>query len=290
MIASLCFLWFTRNSNRAFSIRILAALTAIAGRRAAGVPDGSQAAETVKVRHAVCASRNLIEMLAGGGRAAETCNCPLSGRCCATSLSVFVFARRIGKLLGGGLGWRSHDAGRVIRPGQREGGLASGGGWAPSSGAIGLLWPVLNFVPTRGRRLSRVLWWEISEKTKDYANTQMDTAIEKFSVEFINECYVGSDGGRKNELRTGVRISLNMIANRIDRGFNFEVRIEPPKAASADGEVNKAVQAIQAASVNMQYMKLEGPPILALPEKTDSAAEKEMKEKRRPGTKKGEAK
>jgi len=61
-----------------------------------------------------------------------------------------------------------------------------------------------------------------------------------------------------------VKISLNKIANRTDRGFNFEVRIEPPKPLPQDAkeatEVKQAVQTIQVASANMQYIKLEGPP------------------------------
>ena len=71
-----------------------------------------------------------------------------------------------------------------------------------------------------------------------------------------------------------MKISLNKIANRIDRGFNFEVRIEPPdkplENAKQEKELQKAVGTIQGASENMQYMKLEGPPILALPEKVES--------------------
>jgi hypothetical protein len=118
---------------------------------------------------------------------------------------------------------------------------------------------------------------EISEKTKEHANRRMEAEIEKFTVEIMKE-YKVKDDGRKNELRTAVKISLDMIANRIDRGFNFEVRIEPPETLEeeepeADGKVRKAVETIQAAAVNMQYMKLEGPPILALPEKIDEDAD-----------------
>ncbi len=135
---------------------------------------------------------------------------------------------------------------------------------------------------------------EISSKTKEHANTLMQEAIDKFSVQIVSE-YTGADDGRKNELTTAVRISLDMVANRIDRGFNFEVRIEPPKVldktAPADQEVNKAVQAIQAAAANMQYMKLEGPPILQLPEEGESAesqnkAEGEGRHKKKSSSKK----
>jgi hypothetical protein len=137
---------------------------------------------------------------------------------------------------------------------------------------------------------------EISEKTQAYANTQMETEINKFTVEIVNEYHVGKDDGRKHELTNAVRISLNMVANRIDRGFNFEVRIEPPKAPTEQkAEVEKAVTTIRAASVNMQYMRLEGPPILALPEKAQSSAELDdksdgVKHKKRGRAKKDEPK
>src|SRR5437660_2499050 len=118
---------------------------------------------------------------------------------------------------------------------------------------------------------------EISAKTREHANTLMEDGIEKFTVEIMKQ-HVVTDEGRRHELTTQVKVSLNKIANRIDRGFNFEVRIEPPTApAGGDKEIEQAVQAIQAASVNMQYMKLDGPPILELPEKIESAADGEVK-------------
>jgi len=127
---------------------------------------------------------------------------------------------------------------------------------------------------------------EISEKTKEYANTRMAAAIETFTVEIIKQ-YPVTDKERKHELTNAVTISLNRIANRIDHGFNFEVRIEPLTAPPTDGDegVTQAVQVIRAASDNMQYMKLEGPPILALPEETGSATEGDGKTKKRGGPK-----
>lgn len=114
---------------------------------------------------------------------------------------------------------------------------------------------------------------EISAKTKEHANTLMEKSIETFTVKIVNEYGSQTDGGRKNELRNMVTVSLNKIANKIDQGFNFEVRIEPPKAldnSKKSKEIQQAVQTIKDASRNMQYMKLEGPPILALPEKIET--------------------
>jgi len=123
---------------------------------------------------------------------------------------------------------------------------------------------------------------EISEKTREHANSLMEKSIEKFTIEIVNEYHSGKDGERKNELRNAVKISLNKIANKIDHGFNFEVRIEPPKAfpKGEEGEkIGKAVETIQAAAENMQYMKLEGPPILALPEKDRTPPKQETDSK-----------
>jgi hypothetical protein len=62
----------------------------------------------------------------------------------------------------------------------------------------------------------------------------------------------------------------NRIANRIDPGYNIEVKVEPTKQAAQDSEASKKtaeqIETIQAASKNMQFMKLEGAPILKLPE------------------------
>lgn len=105
---------------------------------------------------------------------------------------------------------------------------------------------------------------------KDYANTLMENGVEKLSVEIVEKFYHRQDKGRKNELVTATKISLNRIANRIDRGYNLEVRVEPLQKPSQEDkgikEVMETIQIIQAATKNMQFMKIDGPPILSLPE------------------------
>ena len=103
-----------------------------------------------------------------------------------------------------------------------------------------------------------------------YANQLMDNGIDKIAVEVVNQYHKKDDTGRKNELKNAVRISLNKLANRIDHGFNIEVRVAPlPKVKDEekqDENLQKSISAIQAATSNMQFMKLEGQPILRLPE------------------------
>ena len=111
-----------------------------------------------------------------------------------------------------------------------------------------------------------------------YANNLMETGIDKIAVEVVSEYHKKDDKGRKNEFTNAVRIWLNKVANRIEHGFNIEVRAEPLDKKS-DQEENKRLQAaiatIQAATANMQYMKLEGKPILRLPEVIEKQKKKE---------------
>jgi len=76
-----------------------------------------------------------------------------------------------------------------------------------------------------------------------------------------------------------VRISLNKVANRIDHGFNLEVRVEPivkkKDEEKENAEIQRAIAAIQSATENMQFMKLEGQPILKLPEGKEEKREEE---------------
>jgi len=105
---------------------------------------------------------------------------------------------------------------------------------------------------------------------EEHANQLMATGIEKVAADIIEQFYKDRDKGRKNELMNGVRISLNKIANRIDKGFNLEVRVEPlaknETPTQEDVELEKAIEIIRSATANMQFMKIEGQPILKLPE------------------------
>lgn len=118
---------------------------------------------------------------------------------------------------------------------------------------------------------------EISEKMVEYAKGLMKSEIDCFAVEIMAE-YPAVDGGRKNELTTKMKLALTVVADRVDRGFSFEVKIEPPKAASNDpaeaAAISKAVQTIQSATANMQYIRAAGPPILSLRASSESAQEK----------------
>ena len=71
-----------------------------------------------------------------------------------------------------------------------------------------------------------------------------------------------------------MKYSLKKIANRIDRGFNIEVRMEEPlqpadtdEAATAEVKaLSRSHEKIREASETLQFLKLEGEPILRLAE------------------------
>jgi hypothetical protein len=111
-----------------------------------------------------------------------------------------------------------------------------------------------------------------------YANELMQKGIQNASEEIVNEYYQQAEKGRKNELTIAVRLAMSKIANRIDHGFNLEVRVEPlakDDTESQNEQLQKAVAAIQSATANMQFLKLEGEPLLKLPENTDRPKKKE---------------
>jgi hypothetical protein len=104
---------------------------------------------------------------------------------------------------------------------------------------------------------------------EDHSNKFMETAIESLIIEVKTDFFNPSiEKGRENEIVNSLRISLNKLANRIDNGFNFEVRISLPESIENLGEADKQnIRKINEASVNLEFMKNSGEPILSLPEK-----------------------
>ena len=109
---------------------------------------------------------------------------------------------------------------------------------------------------------------------EDHANSVMEVGIEKVVKEIITEYMPKGDAGRKNELSIELKFAMKKIANRIDRGFNIEVRMEEPNVeaedpANATPEEKALIAAhikVSEASQTLQFLKLDGDPILQLPE------------------------
>jgi len=103
----------------------------------------------------------------------------------------------------------------------------------------------------------------------EYSNDFMKKTIEEIVKNLAKEYNGNTNIERKNELLNEIRISLNKIANRIDRGFNFEIRIKPITNTSKNDlskENQIIIDEIIKASKLLQFIKFSEQPILSLPE------------------------
>lgn len=113
---------------------------------------------------------------------------------------------------------------------------------------------------------------DILEGIKDYCDKVMTDKIDEFVKQLEREYKSIRDAGRKNEIMNGVRISINKIANRIDSGFNYEVRmpvLEEPDLEDYEEtpEVDPKIVDLQKYRDTLQYRKTTDDRILSLPEK-----------------------
>lgn len=118
---------------------------------------------------------------------------------------------------------------------------------------------------------------------ENHANTVMDNGIEKLVEELLTEFHHNDDNARRNELSIELKYTLKKIANRVDRGFNIEVRMTEPKEVevgegSTDDQDAKDQARhhtrITSAAKTLQFLKLEGEPILSLPEEKPERTKK----------------
>ncbi len=102
---------------------------------------------------------------------------------------------------------------------------------------------------------------------EQHANNSMEIEITLLTNEIIANSPI-KDNSRKNELRNGVTIALNKIANRIDCGFNIEIRVkELPEAKETENkEIIEMINVIKSNSKIMEFIKSGGQPILQLTE------------------------
>ena len=111
----------------------------------------------------------------------------------------------------------------------------------------------------------------------DEVETKITRDIKTIVSDVLKEAS-GIEKGRRNELRKDLTVSLNSMANRIDRGYNIEIRVEeigPPsdeedeKSMSAEERKRRdIVEKIRAKQENLKFANVTGQPILTLPEST----------------------
>jgi hypothetical protein len=123
---------------------------------------------------------------------------------------------------------------------------------------------------------------EVLAPLVEHANGRMAAETERIANEMVDASASVTDAGRANELKIELRLSLNSLANRIDRGYNVDVRAEPEPepeppaegetgptdalAAAADAAVRDALQRIVGLQPKLAFVNRTGKPILSLPE------------------------
>ena len=116
-----------------------------------------------------------------------------------------------------------------------------------------------------------------------HANGLMEQGIDKLVKELLTDFHKVDDEGRKNELSIELKYALKKVANRVDRGFNIEVRMTEPEATEPEAskqdeaesrEATRHHARIAAAAETLQFLKLEGEPILSLTEEKGERGKK----------------
>lgn len=110
-----------------------------------------------------------------------------------------------------------------------------------------------------------------------HANELIEKGVEILIPELFEKYATKLERQRENELKNSLRISLNKLANRIDRGYNVEVRAEPiPDENKNENEETTTkdqnavnIDLIMQKSKDLQFIKSSGDPILSLPEDRD---------------------
>ena len=101
----------------------------------------------------------------------------------------------------------------------------------------------------------------------EHAEALMERGVTETASKMMGEYGRDDSSGRNHELEIELKFSLKRIASRIDRGFNFEVRIGPPVTDEVPGSDQAKQRAtIDSATSTLQFLKLEGEPILNLEE------------------------
>ena len=112
----------------------------------------------------------------------------------------------------------------------------------------------------------------------DHANSKMTDAISEIVEEVVEKASL-DDEARLNELRTDLKRQLAALADRIDRGFDVEVRAgEIPESTEdyidetdADRRVREAAETVLKSQSALEFMNVSGKPILELEEPEESS-------------------
>jgi len=122
----------------------------------------------------------------------------------------------------------------------------------------------------------------LTEHIANIVKESIDSSIS----EIIGGATAKLDSGRKNELKTELKLSLHKLANRLDRGFNIEVRINPPDLEALEDEEDSSLTSaaevelfnkIKSYSENFSYIEQDQDPVIFLTEDLDELKNSDKK-------------
>lgn len=125
----------------------------------------------------------------------------------------------------------------------------------------------------------------LSEKALKSVAEEAETKISRDIKTIVTDLLKGApkiDKGRRNELRKELTVSLNALINRIDRGYNIEIRVEEIEPPAEDEPEKRPtpeerarldmVEQVRAMQDSLKFTNATGQPILMLPETTTTTS------------------
>ena len=118
------------------------------------------------------------------------------------------------------------------------------------------------------------------ESVDAHADNHMERGIEEIVDGLLVEFGEHLTPERRNELDTELRLSLNGLANRIDDGYQIDVRSGPAPEEGEEKDEDEQVDPnarfaalIEQLRPGLQFVRLAGAPILSLPEPVNDEEE-----------------
>ena len=112
---------------------------------------------------------------------------------------------------------------------------------------------------------------------EEHASSLVEPEIKALAKELIDKYGNHLEAGRKKEILKELQHSLNKLANRIDRGFNIELRVSPTENDQEENEESQAKSAVKKqileSAAKIEYLDQTCEPVLYLPEKNEESDE-----------------
>ncbi|MCP4612302.1 MAG: hypothetical protein GY845_26700 [Planctomycetes bacterium] len=125
---------------------------------------------------------------------------------------------------------------------------------------------------------------------EEHEKQLIEKGLNRLAESFLKKYYKGK-AGRKNEVRTSLHKAMRFLANRIDHGFSFEVRVQklmPPKLTKTQDQAKKTkayqdpkkmVEKINRLGCSVAELNPARKPILMLPPQKEPKRKKKKKAK-----------